>query len=73
MKRTILKLFLVCILAGICASGIDKIPPDDDPGNGGGGGCTTISTCTSGLGDGFVCTCCNTTCVTGRNLDCSCV
>jgi len=72
MKRTILKLFLVCVLAAICASGADKIPSCDPPPDGG-GGCAN-STCVAGDGTGFVCVCTNcTTCVTGRNLPCSCV
>lgn len=71
MKTTILKLLLICILAVICAGGIDKIPDDTPPGGGGGGG---TSSCVSGDGTGFVCVCpAGQTCITGRNLECSCV
>jgi hypothetical protein len=69
MIRLILKLCLLCALAGVYANGIDKIP-DDSGGGGGGGG--SPSTCTGA--DGFTCVCpIGQTCVTGRNLPCTCV
>lgn len=67
MKRLILKLCVLCALTAVYASGVDRIPPDDPPGGGG-----SPSTCTGS--DGFTCVCpAGQTCITGRNLPCSCV
>lgn len=69
MKRLILKLCVLCALTAVYASGVDKIPDGGgDPGGGGGG----PSTCTGS--DGFTCVCpAGQTCVTGRNLPCTCI
>jgi hypothetical protein len=68
MRRIILRLCLLCALMGVYAYGIDKIPSGDDPPGGGGG----PSTCTGD--DGYTCVCPpGQTCVTGRNLPCTCI